>query len=97
VISLLMRWLVGTHRGALSAEHFAYYLDELTVRFNRRGSKGRCKLFYRVLVEQACHHCPATYRRMVDRLIKLPAANHNWLGLHESSGYQLHSNIQIVK
>ena len=66
VISLLKRWLVGTHQGAVSPEHLAYYLDEFTFRFNRRRSRSRGKLFYR-LVEQAVTTAPATYRKMVDQ------------------------------
>jgi len=52
VASLLKRWLLGTHQGAVSPEHLAYYLDEFTFRFNRRTSASRGKLFYR-LVQQA--------------------------------------------
>src|SRR5260370_42453241 len=52
VISLLRRWLVGTHQGAVSHKHLDYYLDELTFRFNRRKSKSRGKLFFR-LAQQA--------------------------------------------
>ena len=33
-ISLLKRWLGGTHQGAVSQEHLSYYLDEYTFRFN---------------------------------------------------------------
>jgi transposase-like protein len=39
VISLLKRWLIGTHQGAVSRKHLDYYLDEFTFRFNRRRSK----------------------------------------------------------
>ena len=35
VASLLKRWLLGTHQGAVSAAHLDYYLDEYTFRFNR--------------------------------------------------------------
>lgn len=49
VASLLKRWLLGTHQGAVSREHLAYYLDEYTFRFNRRSSTHRGKLFYRLL------------------------------------------------
>ncbi len=49
VASLVKRWLVGTHQGAVSHEHLAYYLDEYTFRFNRRTSKSRGMLFYRLL------------------------------------------------
>ncbi len=52
VISLLKRWLLGTHQGAVSHKHLDYYLDEFTFRFNRRRSKNRGKVFYR-LVQQA--------------------------------------------
>lgn len=49
VASLLKRWLGGTHQGAVSREHLAYYLDEYTFRFNRRTSRSRGMLFYRLL------------------------------------------------
>ena len=52
VASLLKRWLLGTHQGAVSQEHLPYYLDEFTFRFNRRTSRSRGKLFYR-LIENA--------------------------------------------
>ncbi|MCP4933908.1 MAG: IS1595 family transposase [bacterium] len=52
VASLLKRWLLGTHQGAVSHEHLPYYLDEFTFRFNRRTSRSRGKLFYRI-IEQA--------------------------------------------
>lgn len=47
--ALLKRWLAGTHQGAVSHEHLDYYLDEYTFRFNRRTSRYRGKLFYRLL------------------------------------------------
>lgn len=47
--SLIKRWLGGTHQGAVSHEHLAYYLDEYTFRFNRRTSSSRGMLFYRLL------------------------------------------------
>lgn len=49
VASLLKRWLGGTLQGAVSHEHLEYYLDEYTFRFNRRTSRYRGKLFYRLL------------------------------------------------
>ena len=52
VVSLLKRWLMGTHQGAVSHKHLDYYLDEFTFRFNRRRSKSRGKLFFR-LIQQA--------------------------------------------
>ena len=64
VASLLKRWLLGTHQGAVSSEHLAYYLDEFTFRFNRRKSKSRGQLFYR-LIQQAVAVEPAPYKAMV--------------------------------
>lgn len=64
VISLLKRWLLGTHHGAVTHEHLDYYLDEFTFRFNRRRSRSRGKLFYR-LVQQAVAVAPAPYESLV--------------------------------
>jgi len=64
VASLLKRWLLGTHQGAVSSEHLDYYLDEFTFRFNRRSSRSRGLLFYRLL-EQAAVSSPAPYRAIV--------------------------------
>ena len=52
VVALLKRWLLGTYQGATNLSHLDYYLDEYTFRFNRRTSRSRGKLFYR-LVQQA--------------------------------------------
>ena len=67
VAALLKRWLIGTHQGAVSREHLDYYLDEYTFRFNRRRSRHRGKLFYR-LVQQAATVGPTTYSEMVQHL-----------------------------
>lgn len=64
VASLLKRWLLGTHQGAVSHEHLDYYLDEYTFRFNRRTSRYRGKLFYR-LVQQAAAVEPVPYSALV--------------------------------
>ena len=64
VVSLLKRWLLGTHQGAVSRKHLDYYLDEFTFRFNRRRSKSRGKLFFR-LAQQAMAVEPITYDRIV--------------------------------
>src|SRR6266403_3978850 len=64
VISLLKRWLMGTHQGAVSHKHLDYYLDEFTFRFNRRKSRSRGKLFYRLL-QQAVAVDPVPYKSMV--------------------------------
>lgn len=64
VVALLKRWLLGTHQGGVSAEHLDAYLDEFTFRFNRRTSRSRGKLFYRLL-EQAVGVEPAPYKSLV--------------------------------
>jgi transposase-like protein len=66
VASLLKRWLVGTHQGAVSHKHLPYYLDEFTFRFNRRRSKSRGKLFFRLL-QQAAATGPITYSDVAKR------------------------------
>jgi transposase-like protein len=65
VASLLKRWLVGTHQGGIQHSHLDYYLDEFTFRFNRRHSKARGLLFYR-LAQQALTTGPAPYRKIVN-------------------------------
>jgi len=64
VLSLLKRWLMGTHLGAVSHKHLDYYLDEFTFRFNRRKSRSRGKLFFR-LAQQAVAVEPAPYEMIV--------------------------------
>lgn len=49
VVSLLKRWLLGTHQGGVQVSHLDFYLDEFTFRFNRRKSNSRGLLFRRVL------------------------------------------------
>ena len=75
VVSLLKRWLMGTHQGAVTHEHLDYYLDEFTFRFNRRRSRNRGKLFYR-LVQQAVIIDPVPYKEMV-KCAAVPTGDHN--------------------
>jgi transposase-like protein len=63
IASLLKRWLLGTHQGAVSQEHLDYYLDEYTFRFNRRTSQAPGLLFHR-LVEQAVRTDPVPFTRI---------------------------------
>lgn len=65
IAALLKRWLLGIHQGAVSGKHLEYYLDEYTFRFNRRTSKSRGMLFYR-LIQQAVATAPISYRQLVD-------------------------------
>ena len=69
VASLLKRWLLGTHQGAVERSHLAYYLGEYTFRFNRRTSKSRGLLFYR-LISQAIDMGP-----VLETDLKGPAEN----------------------
>ena len=64
VASLLKRWLLGTLQGGIQHQHLDYYLDEFAFRFNRRRSKARGMLFYR-LAEQAVAIEPVPYRIIV--------------------------------
>lgn len=65
VASLLKRWLLGTHQGAVRSDHLDAYLDEYTFRFNRRASRSRGLLFYRLL-QQSVMSPRVTYRQIVD-------------------------------
>lgn len=62
--SLLKRWLMGTHQGAIGHQHLDDYLNEFVFRFNRRKSASRGKLFYR-LAEQAVRYDATTYEALV--------------------------------
>jgi transposase-like protein len=82
VVSLLKRWLLGTHQGAVSHAHLDYYLDEFTFRFNRRTSQHRGKLFFR-LVQQAVAIEPVPYRRLVQPGARPRRRHHKPLGSPE--------------
>lgn len=78
VAALLKRWLLGTHQGSVGEHHLDYYLDEFTFRFNRRKSRKRGKLFYR-LVQQAVQVDPVSWedvaagqRKRLDEATELP-------------------------
>ena len=70
VASLTKRWLLGTHQGAVDKDHLPGYLDEFVFRFNRRRSRSRGLVFYRVLT-LAVSHDPVRYRDLIAR--KRPA------------------------
>ena len=65
VASLLKRWLLGTHHGAVQPGQLDHYLEEFAFRFSRRTARSRGLLFYRLL-EQSVQHDPVTYRDVVD-------------------------------
>ena len=75
VASLLKRWLMGTHHGAVERQHLDSYLDEFTFRFNRRKAGRRGLLFYRLL-QGAVTARPISYETIVwsRRGLALPPA-----------------------
>lgn len=64
VASLAKRWILGTHQGSVGSAHLANYLNEFAFRFNRRHSRSRGMLFYRVL-ELAVAHDPVRRRDII--------------------------------
>ena len=66
VAALLKRWLLGTHQGSVKPHQINAYLNEFTFRFNRRTSRSRGLLFYRLL-EQAVVTEPLTYDDIAGR------------------------------
>jgi len=64
IASLLKRWLLGTHQGSVNGQHLQSYLDEFTFRFNRRHSRRRGLLFYRLL-QQIVRMPPAPYKDII--------------------------------
>ena len=72
-------------RGGPGSDVPLEYLDEFAFRFNRRKSRSRGKLFYRV-AQQAVAIAPTTYREIVDSNNSRKPRHHNPLGLPESTG-----------
>lgn len=64
IFSNLKTWLLGTHHGSVQKQHMQAYLNEFTFRFNRRTSRRRGLLFYRLL-QQAVITPPVTYQRTI--------------------------------
>jgi len=64
IASLAKRWLLGTHQGSVDEAHLQAYLDEFVFRFNRRRSRSRGLVFYRLL-ELAVGHEPVRYRDLI--------------------------------
>ena len=64
VSSLAKRWLLGTHQGSVDEAHLPAYLNEFVFRFNRRRSRSRGLVFYRVL-ELATAHDPVRFRDLI--------------------------------
>ena len=64
-ISLLKRWLIGTHAGAVRDKHLQAYLDEFTFRHNRRKTNGVGRIAARV-IEQLVVREPLPMRTLID-------------------------------
>jgi transposase-like protein len=64
-ISLLKRWLLGTHAGAVAPKHLQAYLDEYAFRHNRRRTNGVGRIAARV-IEQLVTHRPLTMRSLIE-------------------------------
>ena len=72
VASLAKRWLLSTRQGSVEEAHLRSYLDEFVFRFNRRRSRSRGLVFYRLL-ELAVGHDPVRYRDLVASQLRLRA------------------------
>ena len=64
VAGLARRWLLGTHQGSVDGAHLPAYLNEFVFRFNRRSSRSRGLVFYRLL-ELAAGHDPVRFRDLL--------------------------------
>lgn len=64
VASLIKRWLLGTHQGAVNPAHLPNYMNEFVFRFNRRNSRSRGLVFYRLL-QLAVDHEPVRYQQLI--------------------------------
>ena len=67
VVSLLKRWLLGTHGGAVKTRHLQSYLDEFQFRYNRRKTNGAARLTARAIEQLVAK--PA---RSMNNIIKEP-------------------------
>lgn len=65
-ISLLKRWLLGTHAGAVRDKHLQAYLDEFAFRHNRRKTIGTVRIAARV-IEKLVVHPPRTMRQIINK------------------------------
>jgi len=70
-ISLLKRWLIGTHAGAVRDKHLQGYLDEFAFRHNRRKTNGVGRIAARV-IEKLVAHPPRTMRQIIDESRRCP-------------------------
>ena len=67
--SLLKRWLLGTHAGAVAPKHLQAYLDEFAFRHNRRKTDGVARIAARV-IEQLVVRAPLTMKSIVKDTVR---------------------------
>ena len=67
-ISILKRWLFGTHGSAVSTKYLQAYLDQYVFRYNRRGTKGVGRIAARTIA-QLVAHTPLTMRQIVKETV----------------------------
>ena len=67
-VSLLKRWLLGTHAGAVKPKHLQAYLDEFAFRFNRRKTNGVGRITART-IEQLVARQPLTMKMLIQETV----------------------------
>ena len=65
-VSLLKRWLLGTHAGAVRDKHLQSYLDEFAFRHNRRKTNGVTRIAARV-IENLVRYMPLPMRKIINQ------------------------------
>jgi transposase-like protein len=75
VASLLKRWLLGTHQGGVADQHLDSYLDEFVFRFNRRNSRNRGLVFWRLVCALVETRPPVAYEEIRGRAAELAVAD----------------------
>ena len=76
-ISLLKRWLLGTHGGAVRDKHLQAYLDEFAFRHNRRKTKGVGRIAARV-IENLVARRPLPMPKLIDETKRC-----RWIGSNQ--------------
>lgn len=76
VASLLKRWLLGTHQGAVADQHLDAYLDEFVFRYNRRHARNRGLLFWRLVCSLTDTRAPVGDRHLRQRRTDQESADH---------------------
>ena len=106
VASLAKRWLLGTHQGSVEPAHLGSYLNEFVFRFNRRRSRSRGMVFYRVLELAAAHEpvrCTKTLSppsgpgRCRPRRPRRAGTRRAWIALQRTAPGELQARMGPVK